>query len=71
MDIDDYDVEIIEKRLLYLSDAVDRLNKTDWYGIAISTLIGISINLSLDTEKGRLLFKLFKQVVENTIILLK
>lgn len=54
-------LEIIEDRLSYLASGLDRLNKVDWQGITVSTLISISIALSLDTEKGKYLFQLFKQ----------
>ncbi|MGQ0826988.1 MAG: hypothetical protein ACT4ON_01205 [Bacteroidota bacterium] len=54
--------QIVNARLDYLIDAVDRLNKYDWQSLVISTLISISISLSLDTEKGHLLFELFKKV---------
>lgn len=52
---------VVSERLDYLSDAVDRLNRQDWRGIAISTVIGIATTLSLDTEQGRLLFGLLQQ----------
>lgn len=54
-------LEIIEERLEYLVNAVDRLGKTDWQGVAISAVLGISIALSLDTTRGGALFGLFKQ----------
>ena len=60
--INDSELEIINDRLNYLVDATDRLNKYDWKSLVISTLISISIALSLDTEKGKLLFELFRKV---------
>jgi hypothetical protein len=51
----------IAERLDYLAQAVDRLNKTDWHGIGISTVIGIATTLGLDSEKGRLLYGLLQQ----------
>lgn len=51
----------ISDQLEYLSEAVNRLNRFDWRGIAISTVIAIAIQLSLDTEKGKLLFQLLQQ----------
>jgi len=44
---------VIEDRLNYLGESLDRLNRVDWHGIAISTVISISIALSLDTERGK------------------
>jgi hypothetical protein len=63
--------EYINKELDYLSNAVDRLNRFDWRGLAISTLTGIAINLSVDSEKGRLLFKLFQQAFHAGLRLLQ
>jgi hypothetical protein len=53
---------IVDSRLDYLVEATKRLNKFDWKSLAISTLISLSMALSLDTEKGRQLFELFKKV---------
>ena len=33
----------IEDRLKYLSDSTERLNKVDWQGVAISTIMSISM----------------------------
>ena len=65
------EISIIENRLVYLSEALDRLNRIDWKAITISSVISISITLSLDTEKGKLLFNLFKQVFSGIIKLLQ
>ena len=48
---DHHQQKVIEKRINYLIEAVDRLNKTDWKGVAISVIVGISTALTLDTEK--------------------
>lgn len=58
-------IEFINGQLDYLSKAVDRLNRFDWRALAISTLIAIAINLSVDTEKGRLLFHIFQQAFQT------
>ncbi|CDU03077.1 hypothetical protein L4C37_21900 [Vibrio kagoshimensis] len=60
-------LETINDRLGYLVESVDRLNKVDWQGVAISTLMSISIALSLDTQKGRDLFNLFKTAFTSAI----
>jgi hypothetical protein len=57
-------LEFINERLEYLSQAVDRLNKFDWKAQALSTLISIAVNLSVDTEGGKKLFQLFSQALE-------
>ena len=56
--------EFINQQLDYLSGAVDRLNRIDWRGLTISILMGIAINLSVDTEKGKLIFSLFQQALQ-------
>ncbi len=53
----------INERLEYLSNAVERLNKFDWKGVALSTITSIAINLTVDTNGGRLLFRLFEQAM--------
>lgn len=58
----DSEMAIVMDRLNYLVEASERLNKFDWKSLAISTLISISIALSLDVEKGQLLFDLFTKV---------
>jgi len=58
------ELESIDARLDYLSQAVDRLNKFDWKSLLISTIMSISVALSFDTEKGRQLYTLFKQVFD-------
>lgn len=64
------EIEEVNSRLDYLSNALDRLNKTDWKGILASTIISISIALSLDTEKGKVLFELFKEAFNKILYLL-
>ena len=61
------EMQIIEDRLQYLGEALDRLNRFDWRGIALSSLISITTALSLDTEKGRLLYELFKQAFATAL----
>ena len=53
---------LINGRLNYLQESTDRLNKTDWKGVALSTMIGILTTLGLDSNDGKLLFELFIQV---------
>lgn len=55
----------IIERLEYLSEAVNRLNRFDWKGLAISIITGIAINLTVDVEGGKLLFKLFQQAFDS------
>jgi hypothetical protein len=61
---------IVSERLDYLAIAVDRLNKFDWKGTALNTIISISITLSLNTDNGRQLFELFKTVFGSIVRML-
>ena len=63
-------LRLIQMQLDYLSEAVGRLNRIDWRGLAVSTVITIAIQLSLDTEKGKLLFQLFQQAFSVSLKLL-
>jgi hypothetical protein len=64
-------LEVIDQKLDYLMTAADRpVNRFDWKGIALGTVIAIAIQLSLDTERGRQLFELFKQAFAAVLHLL-
>jgi len=65
-----YEIQAINDHLEYLLNAVDRLNKFDWRGLALMIVIQISLALSLDTEKGRLLYNLFEQAFSNILKLM-
>ena len=65
------EMEYIIKRIDYLSEALNRLNRTDWKGLSISTLIGISTALTLDTNQGKMLYALFKRVFSHILFLLQ
>lgn len=61
--------KLVTDRLDYLIDSSDRLNKFDWKSLAISTLLSISLSLTLDTTKGKILFELFRKVFSNIPLL--
>jgi hypothetical protein len=63
-------LEEINERLDYISQAVDRLNRADWKLVALSTVIGIATNLAVDIEGGRKLFGLFQEAFSYLIQLL-
>lgn len=63
-------LEIIDQRLRYVAAALDRLNKFDWLGVAISTLMTIAVALSLDTSKGQQLFEFFRTALSGIAKLL-
>ena len=63
-------LEVIDQRLWYVAAALDRLNKFDWLGVAISTLMTIAVALSLDTDKGQQLFELFRTALSGIARLL-
>jgi hypothetical protein len=64
-------LKIIDERLDYLSKAVDRLNRFDWKGLALSIVVSISVNLCVDTDGGRKLLELFKQAFTGVLHLLQ
>ena len=68
---DEEQLKVISQKVDYLVAAVDRLKKFDWKGVAISTLIGISTTLSLDTQRGRQLYGLFQQALSGLFHLLR
>ena len=55
-------ITLVNDRLDYLIDSVERLNKFDWKSVLMSTILSIIIALSLDTERGNILFELFKSI---------
>jgi hypothetical protein len=61
----------ISAKLNHLTEAMDHMNQFDWGGVAINSLIAISIALSQDTAQGHALFNLFKQAVSGVIYPLK
>lgn len=65
----DEEQKLINERLDYLVDSMDRLNKYDWKGAAFNSLFSIVTALSLDTEKGKLLFELFKKAFTHLLSL--
>ena len=54
--------KLVNERLEYLIESTRKLNKFDWKSLVLSTVIGIATTLTLDVEKGKLLFELFRQV---------
>lgn len=54
--------KIVSERLDYLAEASKRLNKFDWKGTLINTIINITLTLSLDTNKSKMLLKLFQSI---------
>lgn len=66
----DEEMKLVSDRLEYLAEATNRLNRFDWRGLVISTLLSISTTLSLDTNSGRLLYGLFQQAFNAALRLL-
>ncbi len=54
------DIQELNERIDYLIEASSRVGRKDWIMLAASTVIGIVVTLSLDTNKGRTLFELFR-----------
>jgi len=65
------EMAVVHKQLEHLSEAVERLGRFDWQGVALNTLISIGITLSLDTQKGQILLGLFRQAFSYALHLLK
>ena len=65
-DLQEEQIKIINARLDYLAVATKRLNKFDWKGCAINSLINIIIALSLDVEKAQQLIHLFQTAFHYT-----
>ena len=60
-------LDSVNKRLDYLTAALEKHNKFDWKGIAINTVFSIIIALSLSPEQGNQLFLLFQQVFSKVL----
>lgn len=58
-------IEFINERLEYLANATNRLGKFDWTNTMVSVMISIAINMSFDTESGKVFFELIKQVFKS------
>jgi hypothetical protein len=56
-------LKLVEERLDYLTEAVERLNRFDWKALAASTLVSIAVTLSVDTATGRQLLNTFTQLI--------
>ncbi len=65
------DLREIQTKLDYLLKAVDRLNRFDWKGVALSTVIGIATNMSVDSSTGHRIIELFKQAFMSIKLLPK
>ncbi|MDR6546546.1 hypothetical protein J2810_002605 [Chryseobacterium rhizosphaerae] len=63
-------MQYIMERLDYLVDATDRLGKFDWYGVFLSTLISIAINMGVDTGTPQVLYELVKQAFSSFKLLM-
>lgn len=62
---------LINERLDYLAESAQNLNKFDWKSLLFSTILGIATTLTLDTEIGKKLFELFRQVFSSIKIISK
>jgi hypothetical protein len=60
----------IDRRLEYLAKKVDELNRVDWRGLALATVLGITTNLAVDTATGRRILELFQQAFAQALRLL-
>jgi hypothetical protein len=63
--------DIVHSRFDYLEAAVDRLNRFDWFGLFLAVFISIMANLSLDTERGKQLYELVREMFSGMLRLLE
>ena len=67
VELDEDQIKGIDERLDYLSKAIDRLSKTDWKGIAISTIINIGTAIVLDPIKRDAIMHFFTEAFKIVI----
>lgn len=61
----------INSKLDYLTDSAERLNKFDWKCVLFNIIFGILLNLSLDTESGRILWSFVKHMYATSLQMLQ
>ena len=59
----------IDKKLDYLIESTDRLNRFDLKGTILNTFLAIGINLGVDTESGKELFRIFNDAFNSIPVL--
>ncbi len=64
-------MRVVDNRLHYLSESLERLNRFDWRSVLLTTTLSISVALSLDTARGKILFDLLKKVFSQGLFLLQ
>ena len=57
----------IQGCIQYLTEAVDRTNKTDWKAIAVSMFISAIVNLAVDTSTAYSIYALIKSCFANLL----
>jgi hypothetical protein len=65
LELNNTQFKLLSDRLDYLAEAVERTNKFDWKNIAMGSITSSVIALSLDTQKGQLLWKLFVDLISS------
>lgn len=59
-------IQLIEKRVLYLEENINNTkSKLDWKNLAVGAIFSLILNLSVDTEIGSQIWKLFLSIFEN------
>jgi len=68
------DPELVESRLKYLADSVDRVGRKDWLNLLISVLVTIVISAALPPETARELFRfagtVLRQIINQPLLLM-
>lgn len=61
-------VEAINAKLDHLTDMAKEMNKFDWKGLFVGTIIAIIIQLNVNPENAQVLWTLIKQVFNNLLL---
>ena len=63
--------DMVHSRFDYLEAAVNRLNRFDWFGLFLAIFISIMANLTLDTERGKQLYELVRDMFSGMLRLME
>lgn len=67
---DQENVRIINEKMDYLVNSIDRMGKVDWKNIFVGAMVNLSITLALDPEQAKTIISIFKTVIDGAIKLL-
>ena len=64
------EAEYVNERFIYLSQALDKLNRFDWKGVLVGTIMSIAVNLTVDTQTGKLIYEIIRHAFSHVTHLL-